>query len=115
MDDTVYFNAVPGQPNVNVDNTTTTSISLSWSVPIDSVVDSYEVAWVSSECPDDIDEGSATTNETSYIIEGLREGANYSITVSATNSAGTSPRDSVTGETVELGNLKCVYCIVTLQ
>ena len=63
------------------------------------------MVWTSNECPDDVDEGSATTiTETGYIIEGLREGTGYTITVSASNSAGTSPSDSVTGETEELGN-----------
>ena len=61
--------------------------------------------WTSDECPDDVDVGSATITETSYIIEDLREGTRYTITVSATNSAGTSSigSDSVTGETVEQG------------
>ena len=99
-----YFAAVPGQPSVNVDSTATTSISLFWSVPSGSVVTSYAVMWTSDECPDDIDEESATITETSYIIEGLREGTRYTITVSATNSAGTSSSGNVTGETEELGN-----------
>ena len=48
-----------------------------------------------------IDEGSATIIETSYTIDGLREGTSYTITLSATNSAGTTLCDSVTGETEE--------------
>ena len=93
---------VPVQTSVTVGTTTATSISLSWT-SAGSEVDSYEVMWTSDECPDDIDEGSATITETSYIIEGLREGTRYTITVSATSSVGTSPSDSVTGETQELG------------
>ena len=98
---------VPAQPHVTVDITTTTSISLSWT-SAGSEVDSYVVMWTSDECPDDVDEGSATitdVTETSYVIEGLREGTSYTITVNATNSAGTSPSDSVNGETQELGNV----------
>ena len=60
------------------------------------------MVWTSNECPDDVDEGSATITETSYIIENLREGTNYTITVSATNSAGTTLSDPVTGDTEEL-------------
>ena len=95
--------AVPGQPSVNVTSTTATTISLSWSVPSGSVVDSYEVMWTSGECPDDVDEGSATITDgsTSYTIESLREGSSYTITVTATNSAGTAPSDSETAETEE--------------
>ena len=62
--------------------------------------------WTSDECTDDVDEGSATITEiTSYIIEGLREGTRYTITVSATSSAGTSSigSGSATGETEEQG------------
>ena len=55
------------------------------------------------ECPDDADKGSATINETSYIIEGLREGTRYAITISATSSIGTSPINTVNEETEELG------------
>ena len=98
-----YCLAVPGQPSVTVTSTTATSISLSWSVPSGSVVDSYVVMWTSEECPDDADEGSAaiTDGSTSYTIERLREGSSYTITVTATNSAGTAPSDSETAETEE--------------
>ena len=94
---------VPGQPSVTATSTTATTISLSWSVPSGSVVDSYEVMWTSEECPDDVDEGSATITDgsTSYTIENLREGSSYTITVTATNSAGTRPSDSETAETEE--------------
>ena len=64
------------------------------------------VMWTSDECPDDVDEGSTTITditETTYIIEGLRAGTRYAITVSATNSAVTLPSDTVTGDTQELG------------
>ena len=93
---------VPIQTNLTVGTTTATSISLSW-ISAGSEADSYEVMWTSDECPDDVDEGSATINETSYTIEGLREGTRYTVTVSITTSAGTSPSDSVTGKTRELG------------
>ena len=58
--------------------------------------------WTSDECPDDVDEGNATITKTNYIIEDLREGTSYTITVSATNSADTTPSDPVTGDTEEL-------------
>ena len=90
------------QLSVTVDTTTATSFSLSWT-SAGSNVDGYEVMWTSNECPSDVDESSATITETSYIIEGLREGTSYTITVSTTNSAGTLPSDTVTADTQELG------------
>ena len=93
---------------MTVGTTTATSNSLSWT-SAGSEVDSYEAMWTSDECPDDVEEGSSTITETSYIIEDLREGTRYTITVSATNSAGTSSSDSVTGETQELGIYFNVY------
>ena len=93
------------QLSVTVDATTATSISLYWT-SAGSEVDSYEVMWTSDECLGGVDEGSATITditETSYIIEGLREGTRYTITVSATNSAVILPSDTVTGDTQELG------------
>ena len=97
---------VPGMPTAVVSSTTATTISLSWSVPSGSV-DSYEVMWerdTSGECPDE-DEGSATITDgfISYTITGLEEDSNYTITVNATNAAGSAVSDPVTGITGEAG------------
>ena len=88
-------------------STTATTISLSWSVPSGSVVDSYEVMWerdTSGECPDE-DEDSATITDgsTSYTITGLEEDSSYTITVTATNAAGSAASEPVTGMTGEAG------------
>ena len=73
---------------------TSTSISLSWSVPSDSVVTSYEVMWqrdTSVGCSDE-DEGSTTITggSTSYEIMGLAGVSSYTISVTAVNAAGSS-------------------------
>ena len=94
---------VPGSPNVSVDNILNSSISLSWSIPSDSVVTSYEVEWRSEDCPEDVDEDNDTTNDTSYTIDDLRAGTAYNITVSASNSVGMATADKVAAETDELG------------
>ena len=110
------FVAVPGQPSVSVTGITATSISLSWSVLSGSVVDSYEVMWqrdTSGECSDE-DEGSYTITDgsTSYDIMRLEEDSSYSITVTATNIAGSSTvRDAVTAMTLEAGE-KCVATVI---
>ena len=101
--------SVPDSPTINMDppTTTSTSITISWSISIDSVVDSYEVMWSSEQCPNDVDEGDTIINDgsTSYTINDLREGTSYNITVTATNAAGTSlPSEQVTIQTIEIGN-----------
>ena len=101
----LYIIVVPGQPSVSVGTTTATSISLSWS---GSVVDSYEVVWrrdISGEC-DDVGGGSMiiSVGFTSYDIMGLEEDSSYTITVTATNTAGSSAvSDAVTAMTLEAG------------
>ena len=98
---------VPGQPSVTASSTTATTISLFWSIPNGSVVDSYEVMWerdTSGDCPDE-DEGIATITDgsTSYTITGLEEDSSYTITVTTTNAVGSAASDSLTGMTGEAG------------
>ena len=60
---------------------------------------------ISGDCPDE-DEGSMsiTDGSTSYMITGLEEDSSYSITVTATNAAGSSAvSDTVTAVTGEAG------------
>ena len=98
----IIFITVPGQPIISMDPTpSSTSISLSWSVPNGAVVDSYEVFWTSNECPMDVHEGSAVVTGTSYTIDDLRGGSSYNIIVTATNSAGISISNRVIAETNE--------------
>ena len=94
----------PGQPSVTVSSTTATTISLSWSVPSGSVVDSYEVVW-ETDSSATITDGSIT----SYTITGLEEETNYTITVTATNAAGSAASEPVTGATLRPGNNVCVW------
>ena len=58
----------------------------------------------SRECPDE-DEGSATITDgsISYNTTELEEDSNYTITVTATNAAGSAVSDPVTGVTGEAG------------
>ena len=104
---------VPAQPHVTVGTTTPTSISLSWT-SAGSEVDSYEVMWqrdTSGECPDeDEDSISLTDGSTSYDITGLEEDSSYSITVTASNAAGSSSvSNTVTTMTREAGEMISYY------
>ena len=110
---------VPAQPLLRVGTTTATSISLSWS-SAGSEVASYEVMWqrdISGECPDE-DEGSIslTDGSTSYDIMGLEEDSSYSITVTASNAAGSSAvSNTVTAMTLEAGKRDShCYCLLLL-
>ena len=89
---------VPGQPRVNVISETATTITVFWSVPSGSVVESYEVVWETN--------GSITITDghTSHIITGLEADSNYIITVTATNAAGSAASDAVTGRTLKRGS-----------
>lgn len=84
-------------PVIDSISTGLASIYLSWSVPSGSVIDRYEVAWESSQCPDDVDQGSGNDitdlTSSSYDIYDLKDGTNYTIIVTAINSAGTSSSD----------------------
>ena len=103
-----YIIVVPGQPSVSVGTTTTTSISLYWNVPSGSVVTRYEVMWQRDTSRDCSDEGGGSTTitdgSTSYDIMGLEEDSTYTITVTATNTAGSSAvSDAVPAMTLEAG------------
>ena len=84
---------------------TATSLPVSWT-SAGSVVNSYEVEWTSGDCPD-VDGGSATVTggTTSYTIEGLEEYITYSITVDASNAAGSAVSEPATGRTSEASEL----------
>ena len=102
-----YMFAVPDPPVISVGPpTTATSISLSWT-SAGSVVTSYEVMWETDDiggCSggSDMDSTTITDGSTSYDIMGLEEGSSYTITVTASNSAGNS-EDTVTAMTLEAG------------
>ena len=103
----VFSVPVPGQPTISVIVITPTSISISWIISSGSVVDSYEVMWqrdTSGECSDE-DEGSTTItgSSTSYDIMGLAGISSYTITVTATNVAGSSAVGSNTAMTLVAG------------
>ena len=91
----------PGPPTeVIVDSTTSTTISLKWTGPSGTVND-YMVAWMGngSMNNDNITGGDST----SYTINQLESNSSYTITVTATNAAGSAVSDSVTAMTLEAG------------
>ena len=90
---------LPGQPSISgVTTITATSISVSWSVPSGSVVTSSEVMWLvfssgggsGSTTKADGSGTSGSIASTSYTIQELESGTNYSITVTVANAAGST-------------------------
>ena len=83
---------------MSVDGTTGSTVSLSWQSS-GSVVDSYEVMWEASTAGSA--PGSTVLSGTSYTITELEEGTDYSITVTATNAAGSAVSDTISASTPE--------------
>ena len=100
----ILFCLVPGRPSITTVNPSTSSIFLSWSVPSGSVT-SYIVIWTSEECPGGVLGGNDTISGSSlsHTITRLRGGTTYTITVTASNPAGTNTSTSMTRETEEYG------------
>ena len=88
--------------------TTVTTITISWTSAGSEDV-SYEVMWerdTSLKCTSfsDMDSTTITDDSPSYDIPGLEEDSTYSITVTASNSAGSSAvSNTVTAMTMEAG------------
>ena len=104
--DHFLLDSVVSAPVLSAGTSTATSISLSWTSAGSEAV-SYEVMWETDDiggCSSGSDMNSTTiTNDsTSYDIMGLEEDSSYTITVTASNSAGSSG-DTVTAMTLEAG------------
>ena len=100
-----HFSAVE-VPVLTVGTTSSTSVFLSWT-SAGSEVGSYEVMWqrdTTISCSD-VDEGSTTITDgsTSYHVWGLEEDSSYIMSVTASNSAGSS--NTVTTMTLEAGEI----------
>ena len=75
---------------MSVASISATSISLSWSVPSDSVVISSQVIWQVVDSSSGAFGSSGSLTDTSYTIEGLVTTTIYNITVIVTNTAGST-------------------------
>ena len=94
---------------ISAGTSTATSIPITISTAPGSVVTSYEVMWETDDiggCSggSDMDSTTITDGSTSYDIMGLEEDSSYTITVTASNSAGSSAvSNTVTAMTLEAG------------
>ena len=88
----------PGVVSVSVSSITASSISLSWSVATGSVA-SWEVVWRETDRGTESSSGSLTG--TSYTIDQLESTTIYTVTVRASNVAGTTDSLPITFSTGE--------------
>ena len=104
---------VPVQTTVSVYSETATSITIFLRFATGSVVTSYEVMWETDDvggCSggSNMDSTTITDSSTSYNITELEEDSTYSITVTASNSAGSNVvSNTVTAMTMEAGEGHC--------
>ena len=91
---------------VTTTSVTSTTIPLTWT-SAGSVVNSYEIVWTyDGECSGVRGGRAAVAGDmTSYTIEGLEEYITYSITVTATNYAGSAVSEVATVRTSEAGEM----------
>ena len=96
----------PGMSVVSVGTTTHSTIPLTLNTT-GSVVDNYEVMWqrnTSGKCSDMHKDSAAISGDsTSCLVIGLQEDSNYTITVTATNVAGSAFSVPVTAMSSEAG------------
>ena len=106
--DHFLLDSVVSAPVLSAGTSTATSISLSWTSAGSEAV-SYEVMWETDDiggCSggSDMDSTTITDGSTSYDIMELEEDSSYIITVTASNSAGSSAvSNTVTAMTLEAG------------
>ena len=83
---------------------TYTSLTISWSLEETLRATGYTISYynTNTDCFTDTRSG-ITTSGTSYVLTGLEEGTQYSITVTATLTGGRTEQDTVTATTRNAG------------
>ena len=98
---------IPGQLCISVDSTTaTTSLDVSWLLAGGVTVTSYIISYSNTNTQCFTDSNVITDiagSETMYIMTGLQEDTEYSITVTAMLSDGETEEDSLTASTMATG------------
>ena len=95
-----------GVLSVALVSTSTTSLTVSWTLAEDVTVTSFTISYSNTDTQCFTDSNYITGiagNETMYTVTDLQEGTEYSITVTAMLSAGGSGGDSLTAFTIADG------------
>ena len=97
----------PDALTVMVDSTSTTSLTISWTLADDVVATQYIISYSNTDCPNDTIYDYITgisDSETMYTLDDLEEGTGYSITVTAILSDdGGSAAYTITATTMSVG------------
>ena len=90
-----------------VDSTSTTSLTISWTLADDVTVTEYTISYSNTNCLNDTiydDITGISDSETMYTLDDLEEGTKYSITVTAILSDdGGTAQETVTATTMSVG------------
>ena len=96
----------PSAPTVMVDSLSPTSITLTWTQPVDDIVSSYEIVFsYQGPCSGFTHTNTTTVEGTSwnYTLTALQEFSNYTVNVTAVNDVGNATA-TVLGTTLSAGN-----------
>ena len=96
----------PDALTVTDDSTSTTSLTISWTLADDVTATEYIISYSNTDCLNDMydDITGISDSETMYTLDDLEEGTEYSITVTAILSDdGGSASDTVRATTMSVG------------
>ena len=90
---------------VSVDSSSTTSLTISWTLADGLTAADYTISYSNTDCLTDTydDITDISPSETMYTLTGLEEGTDYSITVTVSLSGGETAEDSLTATTMTAG------------
>ena len=88
--------------SVSVDSSSTTSLTISWTLADGLTATDYTISYSNTDCPTDTYD-DISPSETMYTLIGLEEGTGYSITVTVSLSDGGTGEDTLTATTMTAG------------
>ena len=91
--------------SVSFNSSTTTTLTLSWSLTDGLTATHYIISYSNTDCPNDTYDNITviSPSEMMYTLTGLEEGTEYSITVNVTLSDGETGEDSLKNTTMTAG------------
>ena len=109
---------VPSPPSLTLREEGTTSLSLSWTQPVNDEVDNYDLRWTYlGNCSGFTESMSVTVDGSvrQFVFSGLQEFSTYQLGVTAINSVGRSAESIRVADTRSACKITCIYCHVASQ